>query len=170
MYFDYEREFSGHKTMISDNDIESILEILPNANIKTTWFTVGKILDKYPNSIEAIIRNGHEIGSHTYNHISPLYTSSNKLDEDFRFFSEASCKYKEITGFHSPKGKWSSSMIQLLVKNSFTYDVAGVVKSNKKDLLIIKKNGIEVLYRIFFLGDNWQLFNTNPWKKMYLII
>jgi hypothetical protein len=83
IYFDYEREFSGHQTNISDCDIEYLLDHLDQVKLKTTWFTVGKVIEKYPNTIPKIVEKGHEIGSHTYAHISPKAMNDINLETDF---------------------------------------------------------------------------------------
>ena len=98
--------------------------------IKTTWFFVGKIFEKYPETVDEIINRGHEIGSHTFNHISPLYNSGKVLEEDFKLFSNIRYKNVLIKGFHSPRSLWSIRMFKHLKKYDFLYDVVHS-KSNK---------------------------------------
>ncbi len=45
-----------------------ILDILNEYNIKATFFVIGVNADNYPEAIENVIKNGHEIGNHTYSH------------------------------------------------------------------------------------------------------
>ena len=45
-----------------------ILNMLSKKNIKATFFIVGELADKNPSMIEAILEDGHEIGSHGYDH------------------------------------------------------------------------------------------------------
>ena len=45
-----------------------ILEILSEYNVKATFFVVGINAKNYPDTMEAVIKNGHEIGNHTYTH------------------------------------------------------------------------------------------------------
>ncbi len=49
-----------------------ILDILKNNNVKATFFVVGFFVDKYPEIVKQIVKDGHEIGVHTYTH--PLLT------------------------------------------------------------------------------------------------
>ena len=51
-----------------DEDIDSILETLRTHNKKATFFIVGEWAEKFPDSLKKIAENGHEIGSHSYNH------------------------------------------------------------------------------------------------------
>jgi peptidoglycan/xylan/chitin deacetylase (PgdA/CDA1 family) len=45
-----------------------ILEILDEFGIKATFFVIGVNAKYYPDTMEDIIRSGHEIGNHTYSH------------------------------------------------------------------------------------------------------
>lgn len=45
-----------------------ILDILKQRNVKATFFVLGKHAEEHPELITRILREGHEIGSHTYTH------------------------------------------------------------------------------------------------------
>ena len=51
-----------------DEDIDLILESLKSHDVKATFFIVGKWAEKFPESLKKIAKDGHEIGSHSYNH------------------------------------------------------------------------------------------------------
>ncbi|MBN2863655.1 MAG: polysaccharide deacetylase family protein [Bacteroidales bacterium] len=162
IYFDYEREFGGHDTSISDRDISVILDLLEKYHIRTTWFTVGKIFDKYPASVSMILAHGHEIGSHTWAHVPPLWTSRGVLEKDFFRFDELSGPLTEVKGFHPPNGKWSIITGMLLEKHGYFYDVvkADKVKVSADEYytcLFTKKK----IIRLYTKGDDWPLFNRN---------
>ncbi|MBW7457222.1 polysaccharide deacetylase family protein [Paenibacillus sepulcri] len=46
----------------------AILDILKEYNVKATFFTVGTQVKKYPDMMKRIVKEGHEIGNHTYHH------------------------------------------------------------------------------------------------------
>jgi len=46
----------------------ALLDILKQYNVKATFFTVGKNVDRYPEIAARIIAEGHEIGNHSYSH------------------------------------------------------------------------------------------------------
>lgn len=52
-------------------DTEAILDILENYRIKATFFMVGRQVEKYPETARRIVREGHEIGNHSFSH--PIY-------------------------------------------------------------------------------------------------
>lgn len=51
-----------------NNGGEEILRILREHEIKTTFFLTGRFIKKNIKLIETIIKDGHEIGNHTYSH------------------------------------------------------------------------------------------------------
>ncbi|MGO4370469.1 polysaccharide deacetylase family protein [Paenibacillus sp. MCAF20] len=46
----------------------AILDILKEKGVKATFFVVGLQVNKSPEVLERIVKEGHEIGNHTYNH------------------------------------------------------------------------------------------------------
>ena len=45
-----------------------LLTILKRLNVRATFFVVGKMAMRYPELIERIVLDGHELGNHTFNH------------------------------------------------------------------------------------------------------
>jgi len=50
------------------NFTPAVLDVLKAYNVKATFFLVGKFVKKYPEICRRIIKEGHEIGNHTYSH------------------------------------------------------------------------------------------------------
>lgn len=46
-----------------------ILDILKQKNVKATFFLVGRHIKLYPAVVTRMVREGHEIGNHTYTHL-----------------------------------------------------------------------------------------------------
>ena len=46
-----------------------VLAILARYNVKATFFMVGENIDKHPEVFEMVVKAGHAIGNHTYNHL-----------------------------------------------------------------------------------------------------
>jgi cellulose synthase/poly-beta-1,6-N-acetylglucosamine synthase-like glycosyltransferase/peptidoglycan/xylan/chitin deacetylase (PgdA/CDA1 family)/spore germination protein YaaH len=53
----------------------AILDTLKSRGVKATFFVIGRQADEYPNILRRIIREGHEIGNHTYTHPNLSLTS-----------------------------------------------------------------------------------------------
>jgi peptidoglycan/xylan/chitin deacetylase (PgdA/CDA1 family) len=46
-----------------------VLAVLAHYKVKATFFMVGENVDKHPEVYEQVVKAGHRIGNHTYNHI-----------------------------------------------------------------------------------------------------
>ena len=76
-----------------------VLAILDRYNVKATFFMVGENIDKHPEVFEQVVKAGHSIGNHTYNHLKGWRTS-------FREYMANVKKWpKEATLFRPPYGK-----------------------------------------------------------------
>lgn len=51
-----------------ERNIERILALLAEKNVKATFFTLGWIAERYPQVVKAILAGGHELASHGYGH------------------------------------------------------------------------------------------------------
>ncbi len=47
---------------------ERLLKVLRQEHVPATFFVVGKMADRYPQLVEEIAQDGHEIDNHTYTH------------------------------------------------------------------------------------------------------
>ncbi len=51
-----------------ERNIDRILMLLDEHEIKATFFTLGWIAERYPSMVKRIVENGHELASHGYAH------------------------------------------------------------------------------------------------------
>ena len=63
-----------------EKNLDFILRLFRDRNIKATFFILGYIADKFPRLVERIMKDGHEIASHGYYH-RPIFE---KTKEEFR--------------------------------------------------------------------------------------
>lgn len=87
-------------------------------NIKTTFFTVGDIAERYPELIQEIAHKGHEIGCHTNNHKAlDLQTKEEfKVDLEANMESLLKAGAKNLYGFRAP-------IFSLTEKTAWAYEV-----------------------------------------------
>ena len=50
-------------------NIDKILQLLANANVHATFFTLGWIAERYPAMVRRIVAGGHELASHGFGHL-----------------------------------------------------------------------------------------------------
>ena len=61
-----------------DAFVPHVVDVLNKLNLKITFFIVGRdaALEKNKDYLQELVRNGHELGNHSFNHESWLHTFS----------------------------------------------------------------------------------------------
>lgn len=94
----------------------SILKILKAHQIKATFFCVGENIQKHPELFDAIVKDGHAIGNHTYNHLKGWETST----EDYLSNVDECQKLTRSALFRPPYARGTRAQYKLLKK---THDI-----------------------------------------------
>jgi peptidoglycan/xylan/chitin deacetylase (PgdA/CDA1 family) len=63
--------------------VPRLLHLLEDFDLKATFFVPGLTADRYPQTVEQIVAAGHEVGHHSYSHISPVDLGAAGEREDF---------------------------------------------------------------------------------------
>lgn len=128
---------AGYKNdMVTDlaKNIDEILELLEEYNIKATFFIVGLVAEKYPDLVKRIKNGGHEIGSHGYSHNLIYELSKEQFAEEAKKSTdiiEGIIKDK-IIGYRASTWSITSRMtwaIDVLESLGFKYDSSIYPKS-----------------------------------------
>lgn len=89
-----------------------VLELLKKEDIKATFFCVGENVQKYPEIYNQIIKDGHSVGNHTFNHWQGL---KNENQDFFRNIEKAGL-YIDSDLFRPPHGWLKTSQYNFLKK------------------------------------------------------
>ncbi len=97
---------------------EWVLDVLNENNIKATFFCIGINVEKYPEIFKKVIKNGHSIGNHTFNHIQGWKATTKDYLENAKQCENAISNLQSLTCnlFRPPYGKIKSSLSQKLQK------------------------------------------------------
>lgn len=92
---------------------DEILDILKKENVKATFFLVGKMIEKYPDKVLRMHREGHEVANHTYSHENLTTLSRDNLMKEL---NKTRLLIKRITGkdtnlFRPPGGQYNNNVI-----------------------------------------------------------
>lgn len=67
----------------SDKNTKKILNILDEYNVKATFFVLGSMAEKHPETLKLIHESGHSIGNHSYSHnYKYIYSSTENFFAD----------------------------------------------------------------------------------------
>jgi peptidoglycan/xylan/chitin deacetylase (PgdA/CDA1 family) len=91
--------------------------------MQATFFIPGHTIESFPESTEAILNAGHEVGHHSYAHVDPSRQTAAEERADMERALQA-LDHIGITplGFRSPSADYSSVTLALLEEYGFLYD------------------------------------------------
>jgi polysaccharide deacetylase family protein (PEP-CTERM system associated) len=106
---------------------ELILDLLEHRGVKATFFILGWVADRQPDLVRRILRAGHEIGSHGYEHELITTQTPKQFREDIRRakFVLEDIIGRPILGYRAPtftitaQTKWA---LPILVEEGYVYD------------------------------------------------
>jgi peptidoglycan-N-acetylglucosamine deacetylase len=99
-----------------------ILDLLKEWDIRATWFIPGHSAETFPQIVERVAREGHEVGNHGYLHTHP---KSPEDEEQILLHGNSVLERmlgRKPVGFRSPGAGLSAHMVGLLLKHGFLYD------------------------------------------------
>ena len=65
-----------------EENIERILALFEQKEIKATFFTLGWVAERYPSMVKKIVENGHELASHGWEHIRVTQQEQDEFRQD----------------------------------------------------------------------------------------
>ncbi|MBQ7474831.1 MAG: polysaccharide deacetylase family protein [Clostridia bacterium] len=101
---------------------EEILDVLSEYGVKATFFVVGENAEKYPLIVEREVREGHEIGNHTFSHRNVKTGSSGKIKKEITATEDAVFEAIEYRPrlFRPPEGKLGATAKRIAAELGYT--------------------------------------------------
>lgn len=98
----------------SADDMEQILQILEENNVKATFFIVGTWIDKYPEVVKQISEKGHDVANHSDTHAHVANITYQKNVEEIQ---NCANKIETITGkkstlYRGPYGEYNDTVLK----------------------------------------------------------
>ena len=99
-----------------------ILDLLRSKGITATFFVPGRVAERHPSRVEAIVGAGHEIAHHGYTHTSPTDLTRDEEEIELSKGLEVLRSFgTEVIGYRSPAWDFSANTEELLVRHGFVY-------------------------------------------------
>ena len=109
--------------------VPHVLNILDDLKIKITFFIVGKDASIEFNKpyLQQIIKRGHELGNHSFNHESWLqkyshYEIVKEINDSHQILSDIAGE--PLVGFRGPGFSWSPDLLEVLSEKGYIYDAS----------------------------------------------
>jgi polysaccharide deacetylase family protein (PEP-CTERM system associated) len=102
----------------------TILEILREYGIRSTFFILGWVAEREPGLVRSIAAAGHEVASHGHGHILPMHLTPAEFREDIL---RARSVLQDITGlpvvgYRAPSFSLDRERLRVLAECGFHYD------------------------------------------------
>ncbi|MDR3628197.1 MAG: DUF3473 domain-containing protein [Ignavibacteriaceae bacterium] len=107
-----------------ERNINLILGLLNERNVKATFFVLGWIAERYPSLIKLIYDEGHEIGCHGYNHDLLISLSRDDFYQDVLKAKNIleNITGERVLGYRAPSFSITDSAIDIINSLGFRYD------------------------------------------------
>jgi peptidoglycan-N-acetylglucosamine deacetylase len=104
--------------------VPRLLELLTRYGLRQTFFVPGWCIERYPQTVEAILAAGHELGHHGYMHEKLNQIGRAEEQETLERGIEAIVKAsgRRPRGFRAPSYSFSRHTLELLFDAGFAYD------------------------------------------------
>jgi len=124
--------------------LPKILAVLREKNVKATFFTTGEVAEKFPNAVEEIVQDGHELGSHGYDHKRFDKMSYEEAKNNVERSLDVLSSFYDVVSFRAPNLKFPLDYYEILEENGIKYASSqAVYKGWKRG--ITKINGVLVI-------------------------
>jgi peptidoglycan/xylan/chitin deacetylase (PgdA/CDA1 family) len=102
--------------------VPAILALLDRLGLPATFFVPGRVAERHPHRVEAVVASGHELGHHGYTHTHPARLTPEQEEAELVRGLEVLRGFgAEVTGYRSPAWSFSPVTLDLLVRHGFTY-------------------------------------------------
>lgn len=103
--------------------LDRVLKIFREHKIKCTFFVPGLIAENHTDSIEKILKDGHELAFHGHTHRPMHILNKEDIEEEFFLGTEILRKISGETpvGFRAPEGEVTPYVFETAIKYGYSY-------------------------------------------------
>ncbi len=123
----YGDKFEGRVALTFDDgphpvNTPKVLDILKQFNVKATFFVTGQNAERYPELVKRIVKEGHTLGNHSWDHKDLAKLSSADVKADLARVQAAVDKalgyHYELEQFRPPYGSMDAEVKEVARKNA----------------------------------------------------
>ena len=104
--------------------VPKILEMLSEEEAPATFFVPGWTVENHTDKVEMILKEGHEVGHHSYSHIWVSDDPAAEAEEFEKGLASLEKVGVKPKGFRSPAGEGSSGLLTTQAKAGLLYDTS----------------------------------------------
>ncbi len=105
-----------------NGNVGKILDVLRDEQVTGAFFILGNLIERNPDLVKRMAKEGHLVCNHTYTHKNITRMSKEQIVTELRRLEEA---YKELTGeqmkhyFRPPEGTFDQNSLQVITDSGY---------------------------------------------------
>lgn len=139
-----------------------LLDLLERCQVRASFFVPGRVAERHPERVSAIVAAGHELAHHGYTHTSPSALTRDEEEAELVKGLEVLKSFgTEISGYRSPSWEFSPHTTSLLMAHGLRYssnlmDDIRPYRHEGTDLVEVPIQWIlDDAAHFWFAGDSW---------------
>lgn len=104
-----------------------LLDLLASECVPATFFTTGEVAQRYPATVERVVRDGHELACHGMTHRAFASLDVDAARGEIQESATILRRFAAVTSFRAPYLRFPSAYVELLEKNAFTLDSSNAI-------------------------------------------
>lgn len=105
-----------------EEGVPRLLELFAAEAVPATFFCTGDVARRYPGTLEAIVRGGHELGCHGDSHRRFSAMTAAEARAEIQAASEILRRYYPVTSFRAPNLDLPEPFLELLAAAGYRLD------------------------------------------------
>ena len=162
-HLDYLKSFPKITNFSMLDGLDYFSDILEKNNIKSSFFVLGELASSQKKVLRKLSDNGHDIGSHGWDHKLPLKLSNNDFEKDILKSKKEieDILGKKVVGYRAPCFSLDDIKLDLVKKNGYKYDSSKIDFGNHPLYGSLSMNNYEKLSNNIYLRDNFIEFQVS---------
>jgi peptidoglycan/xylan/chitin deacetylase (PgdA/CDA1 family) len=105
-----------------EHGLPALLDLLAAAGVPATFFTTGEVARRYPQAVERVVSEGHELACHGMTHTA--FTSLAPPEAEAEIVESAAIlrRFARVTSFRAPYLRFPESYVPMLERAGFELD------------------------------------------------
>ncbi|MGE5102647.1 MAG: polysaccharide deacetylase family protein [Deltaproteobacteria bacterium] len=100
----------------------ALLELLAEEGVPATFFTTGEVANRYPATVDRVVREGHELACHGMTHTAFTSLDAEAARAEIENSAAILRRFAPVTSFRAPYLRFPPAYVELLVQSDFTLD------------------------------------------------
>lgn len=164
-YFD-SRECDISNSLLDGLDVYT--ELLESLSLPSSFFVLGEIAEKKVELFRSLVKAGHDVGSHGWNHVRPMTLSTDEFRADLHRSIEI---MKEINGergygYRAPCFSLDRERLEIVRDSGFSYDSSRIEFGNHPLYGSINMHGYEQISKTIYRRGDFMEFEATTFPVL----